>query len=75
MLYINLSIFWKVLNRMTEKTLRMKNNPIPEDLFKILACPLCKNDLKYNKDKTKLVCSKCKKEYPIKEGVAVLLPK
>jgi uncharacterized protein YbaR (Trm112 family) len=48
--------------------------PIPKELFKILACPLCKAELKYSKGKKGLVCSKCKKEYPIKEGIPVLLP-
>jgi len=60
---------------MKEKILRMKNNSIPKDLLKILACPVCKDDLKYNKGKTKLICSKCKKEYPIRKGIPMLLPK
>jgi len=40
-------------------------DPLPKELFDILACPMCKSDLKYNKSKTKLVCTKCKKEYEI----------
>ena len=48
---------------------------LPKSLFDILACPTCKADLVYNKTKTKLVCTKCKKEYDIKEGIPVLLPK
>ena len=48
--------------------------PIPKDLFDILACPICKADLRYTKDKTGLVCVKCGQKYPIKEGVPVLLP-
>jgi len=46
--------------------------PIPKDMFKILACPVCKSDLKYNKDKTKLICTKCKAIYPIKDGIPIL---
>jgi hypothetical protein len=49
--------------------------PIPKELFNILACPDCKGNLKYNKEKTKLVCSRCKKEFEIKDGIAVLMPK
>ena len=49
-------------------------NPIAENLFNILACPICKADLNYNKDKTSLVCTKCKKEYPIEDGIPILLP-
>ncbi|MAG07979.1 tetraacyldisaccharide 4'-kinase [Candidatus Woesearchaeota archaeon] len=52
----------------------MKKDPIPKDLFNILACPICKADLTYNKDKTGLVCAKCKAKYPIKEGIPILLP-
>jgi len=52
----------------------MVKDPIPNELFDILACPLCKAGLKYNNDKTKLVCPKCKKEYEIKEGIPILLP-
>ncbi|MBU2639838.1 MAG: Trm112 family protein [Nanoarchaeota archaeon] len=47
--------------------------PIKKELLEVLACIKCKGSLKYNKDKTKLVCSKCKKEYEIKEGIPVLL--
>lgn len=49
-------------------------DPIEKELFDILACPKCKSDLEYNKDKTGLVCTKCKKEYDIKEGIPILLP-
>ena len=50
------------------------NEPIPKDLFEILACPLCKADLEYTKGKKGLVCSKCGEKYPINDGVPVLLP-
>lgn len=53
----------------------MKDDPLPKSLFDILACPACKSSLVYNLTKTKLVCIKCKKEYDIKEGIPVLLPK
>jgi len=50
-------------------------DPIPEKLFNILACPICKADLIYNKSKTGLICTKCKKEYLIrKDGIPILLP-
>jgi len=53
-----------------------KNNdeePIPKDLFDILACPLCKADLEYTKDRKGLVCTKCGESYPIQEGIPILL--
>ena len=49
-------------------------NPIPKDLFDILACPLCKADLEYTKDKKGLVCSNCGAKYPIDDGIPVMLP-
>jgi uncharacterized protein YbaR (Trm112 family) len=49
-------------------------DPIAENLFKILACPICKADLIYNKDKTGLICNRCKEKYPIRDGIPILLP-
>ena len=49
-------------------------DPIPKDLFDILACPLCKADLEYTANKKGLFCSKCGAKYPIEEGIPILLP-
>lgn len=49
-------------------------DPIPKDLFDILACPVCKTDLKYGEGKKSLVCTKCRQKYPIKDGIPILLP-
>jgi len=51
-----------------------KKDPIPQDIFDILACPICRANLRYSKDKNNLVCVKCSHKYPIKEGVPILLP-
>jgi len=51
-----------------------KKDPIPEDLFNILACPICRADLRYTKDKKGLVCIKEGHKYPIRQGIPVLLP-
>ncbi len=59
---------------MSKKPEKRIEEPIPKDLFDILACPLCKADLEYTKDKKGLLCSKCGEEYPIKEGIPELLP-
>jgi|TARA_Y100000310_G_scaffold22935_2_gene21932 hypothetical protein len=48
-------------------------DPIPKDLFNILACPLCRGNLEYNSDKNGLVCSKCNTKYPIEKGIPILL--
>lgn len=44
-------------------------DPIPKELFDILACPICKSNLVYSKDKKFLVCTVCKIKFPIKEGI------
>ncbi|MFH1210846.1 MAG: Trm112 family protein [archaeon] len=49
-------------------------DPLSEELFRILACPVCKADLKYGKEKKTLVCTKCKQEYEIRDGIPILLP-
>ncbi|MBI2522860.1 Trm112 family protein [Candidatus Woesearchaeota archaeon] len=51
-----------------------KKDPIPKDLFDILACPICRSDLRYRKDKKDLVCIKEGHKYPIKQGIPILLP-
>ena len=52
----------------------VKKDPLPEELYKILACPICKKDLKYTKDKKGLYCKRCDHVYPIKGGIPVLMP-
>ena len=52
----------------------MTQDPLPKELYEILACPMCKGDIAYNKEKTALLCRKCKIDYPIKEGIPIMLP-
>lgn len=42
-----------------------------KELLKILACPKCKGEVKWKEDK--IICPQCKKYYPIKEGISVML--
>jgi len=42
---------------------------IPDELFNILACPIDKADLKYDKEKNVLICTKCNKVYEIKDDI------
>ncbi len=51
----------------------MSREPLDKRLYKILACPKCKRDISYNNKKTMLVCSGCRKSYPIKDGIPILL--
>jgi len=42
-----------------------------EELLKILACPLCKKDVTVQGNK--IVCTQCKRRYPIKNGIPIML--
>jgi hypothetical protein len=44
---------------------------IDSRLLEILACPACKTDVRLEGDK--LVCVTCKRRYPIKGGIPVML--
>ncbi|MFA6321301.1 MAG: Trm112 family protein [Candidatus Omnitrophota bacterium] len=44
---------------------------IDENLMNILVCPVCKEKLDYRNEK--MICSKCKKAYPVKSGIPVML--
>ena len=59
---------------MPKKEQKSVDEPIPKDLFDILACPLCKADLEYTKDKKGLLCSNCGAKYTIDNGIPMLLP-
>ena len=42
-------------------------------LLDILACPVCKSSLKYDKQKQELVCKADRLAFPVKEGIPVML--
>ncbi len=42
--------------------------PLSKDLLEILACPLCKGDLKYDNKEEKLICEKCRLKFPVLDG-------
>lgn len=44
---------------------------IDKELLDILACPLCKTDVKLEGDW--IVCSKCARRYPIKDDIPIML--
>jgi len=52
----------------------MENETLPDDLLAILACPVCKGDLDYKKKQNQLFCAKCNVNYPIQDGIPILLP-
>lgn len=44
---------------------------IDKELLNILSCPACKGDVELINHK--VVCKKCKKKYPVRQGVPVML--
>lgn len=44
---------------------------ISKELLDILACPLCKADVNLINDR--IVCTKCGRKYPIKDGIPIML--
>jgi len=44
-----------------------------KQLLNILVCPLCKNDLHYDKAKQELICKADALAYPIREDIPVML--
>lgn len=47
--------------------------PISQELLEILVCPLCKERVKLTSDNQGLKCEKCKRVYPIKDDIPVML--
>ena len=44
-----------------------------QKLLDILACPKCKGDLELTNEKDGLICNACRLQYPIKDGIPVML--
>jgi uncharacterized protein YbaR (Trm112 family) len=44
-----------------------------EELYDLLACPIDKSELSYDKIKSSLSCKKCSRIYLIKEGIPLML--
>lgn len=46
---------------------------ISQDLLEILVCPLCKEPVTLTGNSEGLKCGKCKRVYPIKDDIPVML--
>jgi len=44
---------------------------ISKELLDILACPLCKTEIRLEHDR--IVCTKCGRRYPIKDDIPIML--
>ena len=47
--------------------------PISKDLLDILVCPLCKATVELKPDQSGLKCVQCKRVYPIRDDIPVML--
>jgi uncharacterized protein YbaR (Trm112 family) len=47
--------------------------PIPKQLLDILVCSLCKTPVKPTPDDTALKCSTCRRVYPVRDEIPVML--
>ena len=45
-----------------------------KELLDILACPVCKGAVKWQKEEAELVCRFDKLAFPIKDGIPVMIP-
>jgi hypothetical protein len=46
---------------------------LPKELLDVLCCPQCKGDLLYEPEKDTLTCEKCRKVYPIRNNIPIML--
>lgn len=48
---------------------------IDQELLKILACPACETrpQVQLDEENQRLICTVCKRSYPIKEGIPIML--
>ena len=42
-------------------------------LLEVLACPICKGDLRYDKDSQELICLGDALAFPVKDGIPIML--
>ena len=46
---------------------------LDKKLLEILVCPICKQDLIYDKDRKELICLSDLLAFPVKEGIPIML--
>ncbi len=47
---------------------------ISKELLDILVCPVCKQPVHLLPDESNLKCEACKRVYPVRDGIPVMLP-
>ena len=47
---------------------------IPKELLEILVCPICKTPVTLTPDNHGLKCETCRRVYPVRDDIPVMLP-
>jgi uncharacterized protein len=47
---------------------------ISKELLDILVCPVCKTQVKMLPDESGLKCSTCRRVYPVRDNIPVMMP-
>jgi len=47
---------------------------ISQELLEILVCPVCKTPVKLTPDNSGLKCQTCRRVYPVRDDIPVMLP-
>ena len=61
------------MRRAADVTLKALTMAISKDLLEILVCPLCKAPVELKQDENGLKCVECKRVYPIRDDIPVML--
>ena len=48
--------------------------PVSKELLAILVCPLCRKPVQLLPDESGLKCQVCKRVYPVRDDIPVMLP-
>jgi len=48
---------------------------IKQDLLKMICCPSCRAELRYDEKQSILTCTSCNTVYEVKDGIPILLPR
>jgi uncharacterized protein len=48
--------------------------PLSKEILEILVCPVCRKPIHYTPDQSGLKCDVCKRIYPVRDDIPVMLP-
>jgi len=46
---------------------------LSKELLDMLCCPVCRGDLIYMKESSELLCRGCKRAYPVRDDIPIML--